>query len=95
MDWIKVDRWSSLKAGTLFSQNGSTYGIMRGRPSGDNIGVISPEYTIKCDWVNNKQVPVKKKDGSWCVLPPGFSLGDDKEKALEILKALTWQMEQL
>ena len=89
MDWIKVDRWSSLKA----DKHKGKYAVMRGRPTGD--GCVSPEYPIKSKWVNSKAMPVKNEDGSWYVLPPGFSLGKDKAKALEILKAITWQLEQL
>ena len=89
-EWIEVDRWSSLKA----SKYKGKFAIMRGRPTAN--GVISPEYTIKSDWQNSKNVPVKKKDSDdWLVLPPGFSLGNDKAKALEILKALIWQVEKL
>lgn len=91
MEWIRVNRWSSLKA----SKHEGKFAVMRGRPSGDNIGVISPEYTIKSSWQNTKIVPVKKEDGSWCVLPPGFSLGDNKAKALEIWDAIRDQIEKL
>lgn len=89
MDWITVDQWSSLKAGKYQGK----YAVMRGRPTGD--GVVSPEYTIKSDWQNSKAVPVKKKDGSWFVLPPGFSLGKDKEKALKIWAAIGEQLKNL
>ena len=87
--WIHVDKWTELRA----NKYRNNYSIMRGK-EGDN-GVIYPQYSIASKRVNSQSIPIKNKDGEWWVIPPGFSLGKDKQKALQIWAAIGEQLRRL
>ena len=87
-NWIPVDTYNALR----LSKYNNKYSVILGS-RGDN-----DTYDKWCNplkYQNGKNVPVLKKDGDLLALPFQLPLGNDKAKALEILKALINQIEKL
>ena len=86
--WIKVDQYNQVRSDKYKDR----YSILLGS-SGQN-DVVYPKYCAPQVWKDGKKL-VLTKDGQTVFIPLSISLGNDKAKALEILKALINQVEKL
>ena len=87
-NWIPVDTYNALR----LSKYRDNYSIMLGKRGDQD---TYDAWVNPMRWQNGKNVPVLKKDGDLLTLPFQLPLGNDKAKALEILKALILQVEKL